>query len=97
MIVVYKEIKNGKVELTQEELEEWLEKARKEGYNEGYKDGQNTFYEPYSDKKYKDIGIDWHKNPYDRYPINPNIPYPSIPTTDPVNPIVWNKAISEIK
>lgn len=44
MIVVYKEIKNGKVELTQEELEELLEKARKEGYNEGYKDGRNTFY-----------------------------------------------------
>lgn len=44
MIVVYKEIKNGKVELTQEELEELLERARKEGYNEGYKDGRNTFY-----------------------------------------------------
>ncbi len=67
MIVVYKEIKNGKVELTQEELEELLEKARKEGYNEGYKDGQNAFYESH---RYQTIpDITYPSIP--AYPVNP--------------------------
>ena len=42
MIVVYKELKNNKLELTKEEFEEYLEKARKEGYDEGYKEGLNS-------------------------------------------------------
>lgn len=41
MIVVYKQLKNGKVELTKKELEELLEKAECEGYNRGYQDGIN--------------------------------------------------------
>lgn len=41
MIVVYKQLKNGKVELTKKELEELLEKANCEGYNRGYQDGIN--------------------------------------------------------
>ena len=39
MIIIYKEPKNGKIELTTEELEEYLEKARQEGYAEGYSKG----------------------------------------------------------
>lgn len=41
MIIVYKQLKNGKVELTKKELEELLEKANCEGYNRGYQDGIN--------------------------------------------------------
>ena len=39
MIVVYKEMKDGKIQLTKEELEELLNKARQEGYVDGHKDG----------------------------------------------------------
>lgn len=39
MIVVYKEIKDGEIKLTKQELEELLNKARQEGYTDGYKDG----------------------------------------------------------
>ena len=39
MIVVYKEMKDGKIQLTKEELEELLNKARQEGYTDGYRDG----------------------------------------------------------
>ena len=45
MIIIYKEFKNNKAEFTKKELEELLEKARKEGYDEGYIKG-------YSDGKY---------------------------------------------
>lgn len=39
MIIIYKQLKNGKVELTKKELEELLKKADSEGYNRGYQDG----------------------------------------------------------
>lgn len=39
MIVVYKEMKDGKIQLTKQELEELLNKARQEGYTDGHKDG----------------------------------------------------------
>ena len=45
MIIIYKEFKENKAEFTKKELEELLEKARKEGYDEGYTKG-------YSDGKY---------------------------------------------
>jgi len=52
MIIVYKEPKNGKIELTTKELEEYLEKARQEGYAEGYSNGCNsrpfTYPSPYT-------------------------------------------------
>jgi len=42
MIIVYKEPKNGKVELTKAELEDLLEKAYGEGYRAGFDNGRNT-------------------------------------------------------
>ena len=35
MIIIYKEIKNGKIELTKKELENLLEQAEQEGYARG--------------------------------------------------------------
>lgn len=39
MLIIFKELKDGKVEFTQEELQKILEEAKKEGYDAGYKDG----------------------------------------------------------
>ena len=68
MIIVYKEFKEGKAEFTKKELEELLEKARKEGYNEGYTKG-------YSDGKY---------TPPIQYPAFPKSPTPPISPTYPI-------------
>ena len=43
MILIYKEIKNGKIELTKKEFEEYLEQARQEGYNDGYRKGCESY------------------------------------------------------
>lgn len=66
MIIIYKEFKDGKAEFTKDELEELLEKAKKEGYDEGYSKG-------YSDGKTYTL-------PPITYPTSPTIPtYPTYP------------------
>lgn len=53
MIIVYKEIKDNKIEFTKEELEALLEQAKQEGYNDGYKDGiRNTTHITTPTKEY---------------------------------------------
>lgn len=61
MIIIYKEFKDGKAEFTKKELEELLEKARKEGYDEGYSKG-------YCDGKYT------QPITYPTTPISPTYP-----------------------
>jgi len=78
MIIIYKEIKDGKIEFTKKELEELLGKVRKEGYDEGYSKG-------YSDAV--------HPITYPTTPTTPVSPtYPTSPTT-PISPtypyITW--------
>ena len=46
MIIVFKEVINGKVTLTTEELEKLLKQARDEGYTEGYNLGAAQKYTP---------------------------------------------------
>ena len=61
MIIIYKEFKENKAEFTKKELEELLEKARKEGYDEGYSKG-------YCDGKYT------QPITYPTTPISPTYP-----------------------
>lgn len=66
MIIVYQEVKDGKIELTREEFEKCLEQARKDGYAEGYRDAE-TFYSRTIVTTNKDysVPIPNYKPPYD--------------------------------
>lgn len=68
MLVVYKEPKNGKIELTTKELEEYLEKAKQEGYSEGYAKG-------YSDGNQTPITYPPTSPTNPSYPNYPYYPY----------------------
>lgn len=65
MIIIYKEIKDDKIEFTKKELEELLGKVRKEGYDEGYSKG-------YSEGKCVQP-ITYPTSP--TTPVSPNYPY----------------------
>jgi hypothetical protein len=75
MIIVYKEVKDGKIELTKEEFEQYLEQARKDGYDEGYRKGYESHiimtpintptYTPIVTNKDYGVPIPNYKPPYD--------------------------------
>ena len=71
MIIVYKEIKDGKIELTKKEFEQYLEQARKDGYDEGYRKGYESHIIMPTIDTHKEIYKDYsvpipnYKPPYD--------------------------------